>query len=325
MNPKLHNLPPMKRFRLLHQENNHPNRLETKTVSKPTPISPSRLPTKKRKHSRSPTFIDDTENLPPKTTTPITPPTPTPSPYCLPAKKRIWAFRPDSVLSKIDLNVEYIPSPEKDNVFVLKDEDEEKEDDDGIMCAVCESTDGDPTDPIVFCDGCDLMVHSTCYGNPLIKSIPEGDWFCAKCSDFGSSSSSVNCCLCPVKGGAMKPTKDGRFAHIVCAVLVPEVFFEDSEGRDGIDCSMVPKRRWKEVCYLCKKSQGCGIECSEPKCGLSFHVSCGLKEDLCIELKQGRRCGNGGGIVAAFCRKHTDIWTKQQQTGKYKIVARDGE
>jgi hypothetical protein len=43
------------------------------------------------------------------------------------------------------------------------------DDDDGIVCAVCQSTDGDPSDPIVFCDGCDLMVHATCYGNPLCE------------------------------------------------------------------------------------------------------------------------------------------------------------
>ncbi|KAL8525213.1 hypothetical protein ACS0TY_014727 [Phlomoides rotata] len=33
-------------------------------------------------------------------------------------------------------------------------------DDDGVVCAVCESTNGDSTDPIVLCDDCDLMVHT---------------------------------------------------------------------------------------------------------------------------------------------------------------------
>ncbi|KVI10539.1 hypothetical protein Ccrd_011050 [Cynara cardunculus var. scolymus] len=94
----------------------------------------------------------------------------------------------------------------------------------------------------------------------------------------------------------------------------------DPEGREGIDCSMVPSRRWGKRCYVCKKSNGCAIDCSEEKCCLSFHVTCGLKEDLCIEYKEGR---NKGTIVAGFCKSHSDLWMKQQATGKYKIVARN--
>jgi NuA3 HAT complex component NTO1 len=40
----------------------------------------------------------------------------------------------------------------------------EVEDDDGVHCAVCGSTDGDPSNPIVSCNGCDLMVHASCCG-----------------------------------------------------------------------------------------------------------------------------------------------------------------
>ncbi|XWS10829.1 hypothetical protein CRYUN_Cryun38cG0031700 [Craigia yunnanensis] len=201
---------------------------------------------------------------------------------------------------------------------------EEEEEEDGILCDICKSTDGNPTDPIVFCDGCDLMVHSTCYGNPLIKEIPEGDWFCSLClalkSEKTNKDKPFSCCLCPTKGGAMKPTNvDGKWAHLVCAVLVPEVFFEDPEGRERIDCSKVPEKRWKGKCYVCKNRSGCVIECSEPKCGLEFHITCGLNEDLCIEYKEGKK----GAVVAGFCKCHTELWKKQQQTGKFKIVARD--
>ncbi|RXI04525.1 hypothetical protein DVH24_038799 [Malus domestica] len=58
-------------------------------------------------------------------------------------------------------------------------EEEEDDADDEIVCAVCQSTDGDPSDPIVVCDGCNLMVHASCYDNPLVKGIPEGDGYCA--------------------------------------------------------------------------------------------------------------------------------------------------
>ncbi|KAI3949836.1 hypothetical protein MKW92_024493 [Papaver armeniacum] len=276
------------------------------------------------------------------------------SSVCLPAKKRVWAIQPispEKPIQLFDLNLEYKQSPEKthkkicfseskseeqdanNGVTVEKEEEIEREEDldveeedDGIVCDVCKSTDGDPSDPIVLCDGCDLMVHSTCYGNPLIEGIPEGDWFCCTCQasidNEKKEKSNLDCCLCPIKGGALKPTTDNRWAHITCALLVPEVFFRDPEGRQDIDCSRVPGKRFKEVCYVCKSKNGCVIQCSEPNCDLAFHVTCGLKQELSIEFKEGRNSRKGG-IVAGFCKSHTELWEKQQQTGKYKIVARD--
>uniref|UniRef100_A0ACD5VUG1 Uncharacterized protein n=1 Tax=Avena sativa TaxID=4498 RepID=A0ACD5VUG1_AVESA len=197
----------------------------------------------------------------------------------------------------------------------------EEEEDDGILCAVCRSTDGDPSDPIVFCDGCDLMVHAACYGSPLAQSIPEGDWFCSLCSDKAAKKGKPArppCRLCPARGGAMKRTTDGAWAHISCALLVPEVFFQDPDGRDAIDCSLVPGRRFTKPCYICESSRGCALECSQPKCDLGFHVSCGLNGGLCIEYREEK----GGGVVAGFCREHSILWEKQQLTGKYKIVSR---
>ena len=112
----------------------------------------------------------------------------------------------------------------------------------------------------------------------------------------------------------MKPTTSdnndddgGKWAHVICALFVPEVFFRNPEDREGIDCSRVPKSRWEQRCYLCKKINGCTIDCSEPKCRLSFHVTCGLKEDLCIEYREGKK---KGAIVAGFCKTHTDLWKK---------------
>ncbi|CAH1429872.1 unnamed protein product [Lactuca virosa] len=321
MENRFHSLPPHKRFRAIHpvspinhQESN-------------TPIYSS-LPAKKRKESRDPPSFLTSPDVTISAST---------ATYCLPAKKRICAVHPDFLPPKpsspFDLNLEYNPILEEDIASVTvnvskKDEEidyirvkkgEEQEDEDGILCAVCQSTDGDPSDPIVFCDGCDLMVHTTCYGNPLINGVPEGDWFCSQCQITDKNKDS-SCCLCPFNGGALKPTNNGLWAHIVCALFIPEVFFHDPEGREGIDCSKVPLRRWGKKCYVCRKTKGCAIDCSEENCGLSFHVTCGLKEDLCIEYKEGR---NKGAIVAGFCKSHSDLWIKQQGTGKYKIVARN--
>ncbi|CAH9090997.1 unnamed protein product [Cuscuta epithymum] len=290
MGGKLQSLPPLKRFTQMQKNQ------ENAALS-------SNLPAKKRK----------LETRPPPDSPPPTTPTAATT-CCLPAKKRIWAIHP------LDLNVEYNPVP--DDEIGSKEVDvsrkPEPDDDDGIVCAVCESTDGDPSDPIVLCDGCDLMVHTTCYGHPLTKGVPEGDWFCAKC--MAKDEKPISCSLCPAAGGALKPTSDGKWAHLVCALFVPEVFFTDPEGREGIDCSKVPKRRWDQKCYICKSRKGCVLDCAEVNCTLAFHVTCGVEQGLCIEYNQGRSKGD---IVAGFCRAHSDLWEKQQQTGKFKIVARD--
>lgn len=356
MDTKFQALPPLKRHRLLqqHQQENKEN----------VPIA-LQLPAKKRKESRNPILADAAPHV--TTTAAYCLPTKKRvwalhpdlvsgkplSPFDLnveynpsfneeiKAKEENKKTPPDIIIDK-SIESEQEDLKKEEEVTVLdennqeeckeeeekEEEDEEEEEDDGILCAICRSTDGDPTDPIVFCDGCDLMVHTTCYGNPLIKGVPDGDWFCIHClasKSYRSESkhSSLSCCFCPTKGGALKPTTtkgvDGSWAHVVCALLIPEVFFDDPDGREGIDCSKVPKRRWEGGCYVCKSRKGCVIECSEPKCPLAFHVTCGLNEDLCIEFKEGKK----ETIVAGFCKSHTDIWDKQQQSGKFKIVARE--
>ncbi|XP_028755393.1 protein Jade-1-like isoform X2 [Neltuma alba] len=349
MDTNYHGLPPLKRFRLIQQQQELQNQQRhhnhgRKTQDEGASVSGSTLPAKKRKESRDSTFLSDSAVSVCVNT------------YSLPAKKRVWALQPDFGsdvgVSSIDLNVEYKPSIEEEvksiddeandteippvaNSLDVENENEneiqntedvDEDDEDGIVCAVCQSTDGDPSDPIVLCDGCDLMVHAACYGNPLVKGIPEGDWFCETCRVSSSSETknddenNISCCLCPAKEGAMKPTVDDRWAHIVCALLVPEVFFKDPEGREGIDCSKVPKKRWSEKCYICESSNGCAIVCSEIKCPLAFHVTCGLKEDLSIEYREGKKSTT---IVAGFCRGHTELWRKL--SGKYKIVAEENK
>ena len=100
-------------------------------------------------------------------------------------------------------------------------DEEGGEDDDEGACDVCRSADAKPSDPIVYCDGCDIPVHADCYGNPLSHGIPEGDWFCDQCQSKRPDSRS--CSLCPRSGGVMKMTTDGNWAHLSCAVFVPEV------------------------------------------------------------------------------------------------------
>ena len=63
-------------------------------------------------------------------------------------------------------------------------------------------------------------VVQDCYGVPY---IPDGTWICRTC--LRCTLSDMKCCLCPVSGGALKPTDDGHFAHVICARWIPEVRF----------------------------------------------------------------------------------------------------
>lgn len=57
-----------------------------------------------------------------------------------------------------------------------------------------------------------------CYGE---LEPPDGDlWLCQLCQE-DAPKVPPRCCLCPVTGGAMKPTNDGRWAHLTCAIWIP--------------------------------------------------------------------------------------------------------
>ncbi|KAH9832510.1 PHD-zinc-finger like domain-containing protein [Rhodofomes roseus] len=165
-------------------------------------------------------------------------------------------------------------------------------------CAICDDSEGENTNAIVFCDGCNLAVHQDCYGVPY---IPEGQWLCRKCTV--SPENPVSCVLCPSEGGAFKQTAHGDWVHLLCAIWVPEtrvandVFMEPITGIDRIS-----KQRWRLKCSLCDVKDGACIQCNKPSCVIAFHVTCARKEKLLMPMKASQ--GSEAPMLAAFCEKH---------------------
>ncbi|KAG0148574.1 hypothetical protein CROQUDRAFT_90071 [Cronartium quercuum f. sp. fusiforme G11] len=163
-------------------------------------------------------------------------------------------------------------------------------------CAICEDGDTENSNAIVFCDGCNLAVHQDCYGVPY---IPEGQWLCRKCTV--SPDRPVTCVLCPNSYGAFKQTAENQWAHLLCAIHIPETGVGNAMYMEPIDgVRNIPKQRWKLKCYICKQSSGACIQCSSRNCFQAYHVTCAQDSGLYLKMKPSAPVpvsGNSNGVV----------------------------
>ena len=98
------------------------------------------------------------------------------------------------------------------------------------------------------------------------------------------------CSLCPVTDGAMKPTTKGRWAHLACAIWIPETCLSDIKTIKPIDgLSRINKDRWKLLCSICGVSYRACIQCSNSTCHVAYHPLCARVVGLCVELKDEDR------------------------------------
>eukprot|EP00005_Dracoamoeba_jomungandri_P002343 CAMPEP_0174261300 /NCGR_PEP_ID=MMETSP0439-20130205/11350_1 /TAXON_ID=0 /ORGANISM="Stereomyxa ramosa, Strain Chinc5" /LENGTH=786 /DNA_ID=CAMNT_0015345755 /DNA_START=53 /DNA_END=2413 /DNA_ORIENTATION=+ len=193
----------------------------------------------------------------------------------------------------------------------------------GELCQICRIGDSTSEDVIVFCDGCNVAVHQHCYG---IAEIPSGSWFCAKCSYLKEHGKAMpkdvdkvvhivqdddrdepSCCLCEMKNGALKRTVEGKWAHVVCAMWMPETYFKDWKLMEPIaGIPNITPDRYHLNCVVCKRPKtGACIQCKDRNCYDSFHPICALNAGFLMEMHEGKGKGKNNVILRTYCKKHT--------------------
>jgi hypothetical protein len=114
----------------------------------------------------------------------------------------------------------------------------------------------------------------------------------------------VECLLCPNEGGAYKQASSNKWAHLICALWIPEchisntVFMEPIEGIESIQ-----KSRWKLLCYICQKRCGAPIQCANRQCFTAFHVTCARKAKLFMKMRGQADSSQ----FKAFCHRHCPV------------------
>lgn len=116
------------------------------------------------------------------------------------------------------------------------------------------------------------------------------NWKCELCRNEVSHEAFLNqdCLLCPrtpytgaARTGAeptsflraCKPTEGQGWAHILCAVFIPDLTFSNATRLRLVEgISTIAKQRWVTDCDLCQQPGGAVIRC--PDCPAHFHVSC---------------------------------------------------
>lgn len=124
---------------------------------------------------------------------------------------------------------------------------------------------------VLTCQQCRVRVHAACYAfDPEHAWANRDFWRCDACL---RGEQTPLCVLCPRRGGAFKPTVDGRWVHAYCAVYSPGSY---RFGLDGaVEIRSIPKESSKQKCIFCSRKTGVCARCTSGSCVHYFHALCG--------------------------------------------------
>ncbi|KAK9306803.1 hypothetical protein QLX08_002688 [Tetragonisca angustula] len=175
-------------------------------------------------------------------------------------------------------------------------------------------------DKLLRCRECHVTVHASCYGITVLPTDLR-NWACDKCK---AGKTQVMCCLCPMRGGALKRTSDSNWAHILCALLLPGVTFKDAINKDPINVLTIKPDNVKQQCCYCGQKDGACLKCSY--CTNLFHPSCGLVSGATftipvynsLELQVTCDGHDDGKEKIPPLRQGEIVWAKHRNTRYYK-------
>ncbi|KAI4355233.1 hypothetical protein L6164_004026 [Bauhinia variegata] len=166
-------------------------------------------------------------------------------------------------------------------------------------CAVCRWVEDWDDNKIIICNRCQIAVHQECYGAKNVQDFTS--WVCRVCE---TPDVERECCLCPVKGGALKPTDvEMLWVHVTCAWFRPEVGFSNHEMMEpAFGILKIPPTSFLKICVICKQAHGSCTSCC--KCATYFHVMCASRAGYSMELHSMEK--NGSHIVRKliYCAVH---------------------
>ncbi|TKY64081.1 Histone-lysine N-methyltransferase ATX3 [Spatholobus suberectus] len=166
-------------------------------------------------------------------------------------------------------------------------------------CAVCRWVEDWEDNKIIICNRCQIAVHQECYGAKNVQDFTS--WVCRVCE---TPDVERECCLCPVKGGALKPTDvEMLWVHVTCAWFRPQVVFQNHEAMEPARGILkIPPNSFVKTCVICKQSHGSCITCC--KCATYFHVMCASRAGYTMELHSIEKNGTQITKKLIYCAIH---------------------
>lgn len=190
------------------------------------------------------------------------------------------------------------------------------------------------TSILLRCSSCRVCVHAKCYG--VAEAAPAMNWLCKRCE---RNVETAKCCLCLQRGGALKATTDGRWAHVLCTLCFPGVYFSNPASREPIVVDQLGREKVVlDNCFYCSGRPDCGnvfyhgvcLLCAGPRCRRAFHPMCGLVNGVRFSLDHnGQLAGN---CCSTYSRpsvkkkilQHSPVGQKvyaKHPDGRYRIVS----
>ncbi|KAK9291988.1 hypothetical protein L1049_019940 [Liquidambar formosana] len=178
-------------------------------------------------------------------------------------------------------------------------------------CAVCRWVEDWDYNKIIICNRCQIAVHQECYGARNVRDFTS--WVCRACE---TPNVKRECCLCPVKGGALKPTDvETLWVHVTCAWFQPEVSFSSDEKMEPACWNLENSIKFfckgrisvlviiaSQICVICKQIHGSCTQCC--KCSTYYHAMCASRAGYRMELHCLEKNGRQITKMISYCAYH---------------------